>query len=371
MTNYMTETALDFEVLSAETLDLLPAHFDQALQLSNNIADNEQQWQAYLNALGMFAFEQWLLDRAPEMSVSREHCADAIETAAQLRVQGFKLYLTAMGSLTDEAIALPQTLVDTPADAAHFYVVVEVMEELEIARIRAFICRDRLVEICPQTRDRAYSVSLREFENDPDTLLLYFRALDPAVIPLPQPATSVSQRMVNVAVWLQDRLDDVARDLSWVLLPAFSEDQLRYSTASGMRSPVAELDDILSQLQRGGTRGNYEISSDARGAYQDFPLADTRLRLYVVTWAELSPENVPEWKLVLVLGTPSGESLSNGTCLRVSDDTQLLVEKIMNSTTDSPYLYTRVAGTWDETFTITISLINGASITLPPFAFSL
>lgn len=370
MTNDILASIFDFDAFSAETIDLSPLQIEQAVELS--VATPEtQQWQAYLNALGAIALGQWLEERAPTLTVGQFAPSPELGTAARVQVGEFALNLLATGSLGDRPLTLPQNFLDDPDLAAHFYVVVEVLEELEAAKIRCFMRRDRLVEQLPSASDSqaTHLLSLDSFEQNPDNLLLYLRCLDPAVIPLPAPRPSLWQEtretMVNVATWLQDRLDEAAAELEWVLLPAFSPDRLRLNPAAAMRSPVEELDDIVAQLQRSGT----EIAPQARAAYQSFTLATTRLRLYVVTWAVLSPDNVPEWKLMLVLGTPSGNSLPNGTRLRVSDDTQLLVEEEMTVETVAPYLYTRVVGTWEETFTIAIALADGANITLPPFAF--
>jgi len=88
-----------------------------------------------------------------------------------------------------------------------------------------------------------------------------------------------------------------------------------------MRSPLEELNSLMLQLERQGTR----IAPEARGAYQDLALAETMLHLYAVTWAQCDPQQLPEWKLLLVPGTPDGSSLPDGTTLRVSDNQHLLV----------------------------------------------
>jgi len=364
MTNDVLASVFDFDAVSAETIDLSSAQIERAVELSHCISEKGQQWQAYLNALAALAVEQWLEERAPEIAVELPSFGSELVATARMRVGEFTLNSIAMGSVRDCAIPLPQRLVSDPDLAAHFYVVVEILEELELANIQCFIRRDRLIEQFPEATEL---LPIDRFEQNPDDLLLYLRCLEPSAIPLPEtsPSTPWMETVVNVATWLQDRLDDAAEELAWVLLPAFSPDRLRLNPASALRSPVEELDDIIAQLQRSGS----DIAPQARGAYQTFFLGDIRLRLYVVTWAVLSPDNVPEWKLMLVLGTPSGNSLPNGTCLRVSDDTSLLVEQEMTPKTVAPYLYTRVVGTWEETFTITISLDSGASLTLPPFAF--
>jgi hypothetical protein len=111
------------------------------------------------------------------------------------------------------------------------------------------------------------------------------------------------------------------------------------------------------------------IPSQARGAYRDFNLAENPLRLYAVTWAIPSQPNAPEWTLLLILGAQPGSELPPGLKLQVSDRTGILVEQVVEPDTEKTYLYARVVGTRDEQFLATIVLMNGETLTLPPFAF--
>ena len=63
---------LDFEALSPEAITLDALQIDRALQLSSQMHSERQQWQTYLNALAMFAFGQWLSERAPDIAVDWE-----------------------------------------------------------------------------------------------------------------------------------------------------------------------------------------------------------------------------------------------------------------------------------------------------------
>lgn len=397
---------LDFEASQAETIALETTHIDRALQLCSPIQNEDRQWQTYLNALALFGFVQWLLHRAPDISVNSEDCSifqpqhdNRINAVCDLKVGEFKLCLTAMGSLTVEEIAMPVAAIDSPKSIPHFYVVVEVEEELEQATIQGFVRYEHLVDRLRSANlqaasDGTYQLPLSWFEKDVDLLLLYLRCLEPAAMPLPttenvsqtSPVADMvqllTQPVLNVGLWLRDEIDEVAQGLSWVLLPAFAP----AAAMRPLRSPTQELEAILTEVQRMGT----QVPAGARGAYQDLQLhppspplskgglggvprtsgglGGVRVRLYAVTWPLLSPQNVPEWKLLLVLGAPPGyNNLPYGTMMRVSDETNVLVERVLNR--DSAYIYACVAGTWDETFLVTIALANGTTLTLPPFAF--
>ncbi|HEY9614960.1 DUF1822 family protein, partial [Allocoleopsis sp.] len=170
----------------------------------------------------------------------------------------------------------------------------------------------------------------------------------------------LKEPLVNVGLWLRDEIDEFAQTLSWVLLPTFAPE------AVPLRSPTQELEVILKQLERTGSN----IPLVARGAYSDLKLAENALRLYAVTWPRLSPENLPAWTLLLILGATPGTSLVGGVKLLLSDESHVLLERILEPNTDETYLYAQVAGTWDEAFTVTITTKQGESLTLPPFVFS-
>ena len=170
----------------------------------------------------------------------------------------------------------------------------------------------------------------------------------------------LTQPAVNVGRWLWDELDELAQEFSWALLP-------RVAPATAMRSPTEEFEVIASQLQQQGL----EIPLQARAAFKDLLLAGISLRLYAVTWHLLSESDSPQWTLLLILGVPLPETLPDNLKLRVSDQTGILVEQRVNPERGDSYLFTRVVGSWDEKFLVSVSLMDGVELTLPPFAFEL
>ena len=155
MMNYFADAAFESEAPSPETILLEETHIERARQLTRQIPNESRRWQSYLNALALLAFEEWLLERASELTVESDNCtsfqpqyANAIEAVCNLKIREFKLCLMAMGSLTDRTIAFPRAAIDLPEFSAHFYVVVEVIEELEQATIQGFVRYDYLMEYC-------------------------------------------------------------------------------------------------------------------------------------------------------------------------------------------------------------------------------
>jgi hypothetical protein len=361
--------------------------------------------------------------------------ANFINGIANLQVGEFKVCLIATGSLSDEMVTLPRVVVDLPEFIPHFYVLVEVLEEREATNVYAFLSYSELMKTLHVTSlqsDGNYQLPISCFDNNPDRLLLYLRCLEVSAISLPaiptnrteilasvqnqllellpelrlperelsdiltwEQATAVftnpellnwiytlqqqnhppanrflrdlvkliTEPAVNAGRWLGNELDELAQGLSWVLLPSF----VPASGMHPMRSPEEEFEVITTQLRHRGL----EIPIQARGAYQDIFLAGIPLRIYAVTWHLVGESEQREWSLLLILGAPALSSLPADIKLRVSDQTGILDELGLNAESEDSYIFTRVVGNWDEKFLVSVSLMDGVEVTLPPFAFDL
>ena len=457
MTNYSNDSnhlLFDFETLPVESLTFESEQIEQAVELSKQIINEQRQWQTYLHALALFAFESWLHSRAPELMINSDNCsiwqpsyANVIDGVLNLEVGQFKLCLLARGTMGDEFVTIPRAVVDLPEYTAHFYVLVNVQEEQEEASLESFISYDKLQEyihsfnLQPET-DWTYDLSWSWFNREPDNLLLYLRCLKPSAITLP-PLTSqrlktleniqaqleslipqlqnsetllwqviswetgvslltspelldwlyqlqtgtisanqksaslskqltetgqrLTQKVINVSLWLQNELDEFSQSFAWNLLPAttFALSSLRSFSIINRDSPNEELEIIIAQLRDSGM----DIPVEARGAYRDFNLGTNSLRLYALTWAIEEQENNPEWTLLTVLGAQPDHQLPQGLRLQLKEQNTLLSEKIVAQDSDDTYLYTRVIGREDEEFSVTIILENGETLVIPPFSF--
>jgi hypothetical protein len=168
---------------------------------------------------------------------------------------------------------------------------------------------------------------------------------------------------INVGLWFRDRLDSIAQELAWVLMPVFT--------------PVPALRSIGADLQDLGI----QIPANARGAYRNMQLADILLRLYAITWLLPTDAEIPEWSLLVVLKPQADECLPISmreqidvrlplqTQLQIYDDQQLLEQIKLEDVNSGAYLYAQVAGTVDESFRVAIALPDYPVETLPPFIF--
>ncbi len=177
---------------------------------------------------------------------------------------------------------------------------------------------------------------------------------------LSQILTSFSQQVVNVGLWLQSELEEIAQNITWTLLPqpVLAPVSFRSAENTVPQSPQSELETIIAELQE----TEIAIPDRARAAYLDFNLADNPLRLYAVTWSIPAEESVSEWSLLLILGVQPGYSLPQGLQLQISDRENILFEQDVETDTEDTYLYASVIGTLSEQFLVTIALSNGDNI---------
>jgi hypothetical protein len=223
----LTDEWVEFENLT-ETIPLEPEQFDQAGELSEQIGNEARKWQVYLQALALLSFEEWLQQREPEISLERERAsvlqpqyANAINAVCNLNVGEFKVCLIPNISFSDEEVIVPRAIIDLPEFTAHFYVVIGIEEELEVAAIRGFLRHDQLVNYQPQLQaeaDWTYQLPLAWFNREPDELLLYLQCLEPTAIPLPEIPTNRQATLARMQAALLALLPQLRNRPLWQVL---------------------------------------------------------------------------------------------------------------------------------------------------------
>jgi Protein of unknown function (DUF1822) len=329
MTNELESMPIDSIQLSSEQME-------RASQLAQSV--EEHPWEVYLHQLAKLGVQQWLGDRAPNLEIC--------ESTNGLTVGSFTLNIITPGLLIDSTIDLPN-----PLPSAHFYVLVEVIEERHQVNISGSLNAQELHQIIESYADSAKStttIPLIFFDFEPDHLLLQLRCLDSEAIV----AQSVSpSNPINVAAWLQNSLDTVSQTLSWILLPA-------QTLTPAMRS--SQLSAIRLNLAQSGTN----IPPDSGGAYRQLRWTGGSLALYAFTWA--LPKS--EWAIVMVVAPDSTSQMPADTRLQIRDETQILVDATSGNLA-SVLIHGQVIGHWGEQFWVTITT-NSALFELAPFTFS-
>ena len=375
----------EFETLDNDAIALSSSSLQTAANLSELVTTRSQQWQAYFNALALFGFETWLQERAPDVRLERDNASvfepnqsGAIAATYGLTVNQFRVCLIPIDSEPDAVISLSRILIESTEFRPHFYVLVELYEEQEQAIVKGWLRADNLIarqsELSLST-DWKYEIPQAWFARDCDDLLLYWRCASPAMIDLPSLSPTIAsdryswlqlltQPAIDTAQWFQEEWQALVNDLAWVLLPPVaSASGLRSSGATLNRSPLSELETILTAIERTGMR----LPSNARAAYQDFELGEYPLRLYAVIGSEVATDGEIAWSLLTILGKATERDLPADLILRISDITGVLVERQLEP--QGAYLFAEVEGTPEERFLVTAALADGTTRSLPPFAF--
>lgn len=368
----------ELEAIVPSAIALTDTQIEQARQQSLTIQDPTQQWQTYLNHLALLGFEQWLNQRASDISIHipqnpLRQATEGISVICNVIVNDFKVCLIPIESQPDE-VELPNIAVTSPELTAHFYITVAIYEEQSQIAVHSFLRYAQLTTHLPQLQldsEQFYDIPINHFDPDLNRLLLYLRCSQPSAIPLTtnsQQLIANSQQLttplINVRRWLRNELDELAQQLSWVLLPPLTLENAMRLTARVVNQPTSQesFENVIKQLVRDGMI----LPTDARVAYQDLDVAGVPSRLYAIA-GTLPPDPTPEWTLLLILGPRSQTPLPRNTQLQIGvSDTPLTQQTL---TQQDNYLYAKVIGTLEEQFWVTIIAPNTEPITLPPFAF--
>lgn len=247
-----------FRLLLPETIWLDPEHFNQARSISQQ-RNEGHQWEVYLNALALFGFEAWLKEQLPELpELPMQRDVNQVG-ACYLQAGEFKLCILATEQVLDEVVNIPRTVFAQPELAAHFYVVLEVLEEQEQAIARGFLRHDELMSYYHQAaqsvpESEVYSLPLSALDAEINHLVIYTRYSAPSAILLPEvsaapnEATLTSNLTTNLTAdltvirtrlsqWLQGTLDQGWQAIDALINPeaslALSPRQLSSGTKGG------------------------------------------------------------------------------------------------------------------------------------------
>ncbi|MGB3756297.1 MAG: DUF1822 family protein [Rivularia sp. (in: cyanobacteria)] len=319
----------DLRLLLPETVWLEPEHFLLAQKISSSDTTNlNDSWQAYLNALALLAFEQWLCERLPNKVISKD--ASFIETAGNLKVDDFKFCAIATEHLLDEVAKIPQAVIEKPEYSAHFYVLLEVLEEEEEVIIRGFLPYKQLIEIKSSLKlsvdEGCYQLPLSLFDMEPSHLLVYQRYVQASEFALPVVDSRVTQvsenlsKLVNTTTtklsqWLQGVIDE-----AWQTIDSISNPELNlaFSTRNVERATKkAKIIDLGIDLGNRKVALLVNISPDKSADSKDESSEDkisVLAQLYPMSGEKYLPHNI---KFLLI--SKAGKTLQEVTS-RIQDN---------------------------------------------------
>ena len=267
MNNLSTEVlpmTIEFQQLPPEAVSLSRSQIIQAVELSDEINNESKQWQTYLNALSLSAFENWLESRGSSFNINLSECtvlqsasANLITNVTNLKIGEYRICIITTGNFIDEQVDISQIVVDLPEYIPHFYVLVEVIEEEEKAVIQGFLSynelssRQQSINLKPDS-DWNYEIPLTWFCNEADRLLLYLNCLEPVAIPLPAIPTNRIENLELIKEELINKLPQLQTKQLW--------EALTWEQASAVLTNP-ELIDWIYNLQTQTSEDNLSIKN--------------------------------------------------------------------------------------------------------------
>jgi hypothetical protein len=353
--------------LSTATITLDDEQIEAAMSIARPIIDPDRQWQVYLNALALAGFEAWLTMRSPDLLFNAQDCplfksspADRLPIAANLRVGQLRVSTVAIG--LNSILSIPSAVIGQTQAQSDYYVALDTIEEEGLVTIAGFISDRQLraqIGTSQPDPDGNYNLPFRSLNPNLAEFLLYARCLQPTLAPvsikaeLPQTSTleTISQRVIKMGNWFQGALDDVARELSWVLLPALAPATVEFRSLTTDRStPANELEVIRAELQQ---KQQIDIPFTAKAACCGFQLGGYSLRKYVMVWEIVSSDTPIEYNFLVAITPVDGEFLPQGLELKVADKSQLLATSQADTN-----LFAHLSGDVEDIFEVTVSLGN-------------
>lgn len=276
------DLAADFTALPITAITLSEMQISEVIQQSESLPE-AWQWRGYLHGLALTALESWLAERSylgvrvrPFLDPTYLPFCDA----SYLQVGEWRVAVLVSG-LTDAEVAIPRAALEVAGFVPHCFVKVEVLEELAQVEIQGGLRWDDAVQLLPSLipqPDWTYALSPQAFV-PANELLLWLRCLE--TVPQLELQSHISttlteslliekldhvrsgaefwqsftwheaasilsnaeclsrcseywqheptqdsidsvtepERAIDVGAWLQQRLDDAARQFSWILMP--------------------------------------------------------------------------------------------------------------------------------------------------------
>lgn len=245
----------DLRMLLQETAWLEPEHFALAQKTSSLEKTNHNtSWKIYLNTLALLGLEVWLEKSLPDKVITRD--IHAIATAGNLKAGEFKFCAIATESLLGEVVKIPKAIIENPDNFAHFYVVLEVLEEEEQVVIRGFLSHKQLIESKNNFKlpisDGGYQIPLSLFDMEPNHLSLYQRYVEASEFLAPVAQTQVAQATkiaanivstttTKLSEWLQGVINESWQSLDSIKRPEYFDYSFRSINDETKRTKIIDL----------------------------------------------------------------------------------------------------------------------------------
>jgi Protein of unknown function (DUF1822) len=209
-----------------EVIYLESEHFERAIEIRNQfirplweldtnhdifISSEEEQWRVYIKVLALCSFEGWLSAQVGDLLINPNYrelsnSQVPLESTAlcYLKVGDFDICLIVTENFDREIIIVPKRVINLPDYVAHFYVVIEILEEQEEAIIKGCLRYDRIINYQQSgnaltERDGNYQIPLSLFDPEANHFLSALQFLSStAIIPIFSPTANLSNWLANI-----------------------------------------------------------------------------------------------------------------------------------------------------------------------------
>lgn len=371
-----------------------------ATLVCREIADEDEQWQAFLRAMAIAGVEQWLRQSAFDLPLT--YGRDQVPAGVNAQVGRYRLCILPTGPAGDDRVMIPvATILRAATDiasgqdassVAHLYCLVEVHEEYDQVLVRSGLRQNQLQRYLAHhsgnagamslaegggetLRQEAYAIPVAEFTVTPEQVLMYVNTLEPEAMIASVEVTNGAEsavrnalsndalsdtgaRIIDVGRWLSGQVDELAAQLGWQLIPSLVPSQ-------GFLPVRSELEAVMDQLERQGA----VLPPQARGRMNDVEIGSERCRLYAWIWPlaedELEDPTIPEWSLFVLLGPAPDERMPQNLELVIRDGQQDVVRATGQA--GGEYIYGQAIGSLDELFWVRLESSVGETVELPAF----
>ncbi|MEQ9625810.1 DUF1822 family protein [Coleofasciculus chthonoplastes] len=299
----------------------------------------EKRKQVYLNTLAVYAVHRYLHWLQIETDFTK---SDSWNPLLRCRWNVADLWLPTIGKLECRPVLPEEKVIELPEKVRKdriAYLGIQFSEQLDYVQILGF------------------KAAVEEAVSPKIISVYELRSLDRFIPYLERIAKKGVSATINVASWLQDEVDKIAQELSWIVLPTLT-------LSANWLGASETLEEIIREIQQ---RWGIELPSETINACKDYWVAGHHLRLYAIT-GKFPVSGIEEWSLLLILTSGDENDLPQGTQLQISDQREVLAAPELFPGRSDAYLFTYVVGRLDEIFQVTLRIMND-SLTLKPFAF--
>ncbi|RUT08803.1 hypothetical protein DSM106972_008560 [Dulcicalothrix desertica PCC 7102] len=241
--------------MSPKVIWIEPESVDEAQRLTDIKTTETNQWQTYLNKLARLEIEKWLRERIPDVKISHNNWDVAFDNISYLSASEFILCLITVDNLINDFVTVTKKIITSVEMNAHFYVLLEILEEEQQLNIHGFLRYDELFKYCQNKNvtslpDGFYQLPLSLFDRELNNLLLYTRFLEPSAIFLKATSnsanalapvkTKIDQVLINLSKWCYGIVEEAWQSTDLILNQVSGDSTWGYVRSQSRNNQISQ-----------------------------------------------------------------------------------------------------------------------------------